>query len=393
MICYPVPVPDTHELVRYIMFCVLVIMLNSFVTYIWLRPEGRSTITQWLVLIALSDSVAVLLMTLNTVAEFTKWRLTSTTLCPTLLIIKSLAIKSHSTSLLLATSMAIQRFLVCAFPLKGKEIFDVKIQRLFLIMSFILPMLCPLPNLVQLSSNIQAVSTVTSESYHLHGNITMESMNCAKHESLLKDYLLGTVLPSPKTPHMNESRQVLGCYRNTTETCPEPIQTNTTAISLDPTLCIGLSSFSDQSVKIIKICDLVIIHILPSLVITFCMAYCLHTIRKVRMRKYNITTRMMFKSHKKKIVLVAMVIISILSGEIPYIVYQGLEITYGSHREDIWLLTRSGRTFCELFTTASYLHNVMIYTAMSKQFRQSILNILCCRQTARNTSDSMNSNF
>lgn len=393
MICYPIVVPELTEFVRYIVFCIVLTVCNSFVLCIWLKPENRSTITKWLVLIAIFDSLSMLCATFNAVSEYTQQYWKGTTLCIVSVVSVSLSDTFHSISLLVAMAMAMQRFVVCAFPLKGRKMCNSRIQTLLLIAGFILPIICLNKNLCQLSTNIHSFSSHNLEDNAPNNrNITKDDLTCKEHGAILSDLFLEDSEFNHSNPSDTTNTVLLGldCGSNETDFCQDQ-RVKPTQIRPEITMCIGKSIFSESVINVMKLCDLIIIHILPSLVITVCMMYCLRTIRKVKMRKYKITKEDLFKSHKKKIILVILVILSILSGEIPNIVYQSLEYVYGAPRDDIWLLTRTGRTFCDLFTAMSFLHNVWIYTAMSKPFRQSFYDMVRCRQTRRETNRKGNS--
>ncbi|CAC5400334.1 unnamed protein product [Mytilus coruscus] len=352
MLCSDVSIPGLAQVIRYIMFSIVVLLFDTVVLFIWIKPSNRSAVTMCLSLLAICDVLSIVCATTNALTGFTSDEWNDIWFCPVYQLSHVLSVLFHSISVLVTMCLALQRFVVCAFPFKGRQICNKKLQIGLVTISFLLPIGFISPNL-----------------YGLH---TLRKVTFQNMDSLGND----TKWYNRNFTDFNIEEG--SCLALNNKTLSEK---TFTAVRDYTAKCISSIMLSEEILRGFLLWRIVFLHVLPSITITFCMGFCLLTVRKTNIRKLQ-TRRVetVLASHRKKTLLLALVMFSILTGEIPNCIYLILEMVYGKPREDIWLLSRTGQTFCELFTASSYLHNVVIYIAMSRQFRRAICEQFPCKR-------------
>ena len=128
--------------------------------------------------------------------------------------------------------------------------------------------------------------------------------------------------------------------------------------------------------------------ILPSVVIIFCMIVILITI--------NRTTNTIGQSSNQRnttrtnLMLVLIMLVFVI-GEFP----TTLNIFYATFLEDEspWIVSADGVWFCNISVIVSYLVNIWVYIAMSKQFRDSLFQLFSCCKHKQQGSESIGSNI
>lgn len=352
MLCSDVSIPGLKQVIRYIMFTTVVLLFDTIVLIIWIKPSNRSAVTMCLSLLAICDVLSIVCATTHALTGFTSDEWNDGSFCPVYQLSHVLSSLFHSISVLVTMSLALQRFVVCAFPFRGRRICNKKLQIGLITISFILPIGFMSPNLYGL---------------HTLRKVTFSNMDSLGNDSVWYNRSF--------TDFDIEKRS---CSALNNKTLSEETSTDVRDYTA---ICVSPIMLSGEILQVFLFWRIIFLHIIPSITITFCMGFCLLTVRKTKIRKLQSRrVETMLTSHKKKTLLLALVMFSILTGEIPNCIYLTLKMVYGNSRDDIWLLSRTGQTFCELFTANSYLHNVVIYIAMSRQFRREICQQFPCKR-------------
>ena len=368
MICSLIEVPYFHEVIRYFSLTTLVVICNSVVLYIWMKPSNRSAITVCLSILAVSDMLSMMSGTTNTMTEYfsTTWNYIS--MCFVHILSKTFSDLFHSCSILITTSTAIQRFVVCAFP---PSFCNSRARTILLSTSFVLSMIFTSPYLHELFG--LKILVFSSYNFTKIYNYAETQNNASSEEYKIHNYL-GFNLKSSltETTVVNNSITVVSdCLEYNSSTS---MKREVTAA------CISQNTMTTEVMQISSLCYLIFLHILPTVIIIFCTSYCLYKIRWKTIENVSSRSDSAFMCKRRNTLLLAVVMLSVLLGEIPTTISVILKITYGRSRNDVWLISSDGLTFCELSTAMSYLRNVIIYTAMSKQFRRTFFAMFSCRK-------------
>lgn len=277
----------------------------------------------------------------------------------------------HSCSILITTSIAIQRFVVCAFPFRGRSFCNSRARTILLSTSFVLSILFTSPYLHELFD--LKILDFSSDNFTKIYNYAVIKNNTSSEEYKTHDYL-GFNLKNglTETTVANGSTIVVSdCLENNRSAS---MKREVTAA------CISQNIMTTEVMHISSLCYLIFLHILPTVIIIFCTSYCLYKIRWKTVENVSSRTDSAFMCKRRKTLLLALVMLSVLEGEIPTTISVILKMTYGRSRNGVWLISSDGLTFCELATAISYLQNVIIYTAMSKQFRRTFFAMFSCRK-------------
>ncbi|CAC5411425.1 unnamed protein product [Mytilus coruscus] len=119
--------------------------------------------------------------------------------------------------------------------------------------------------------------------------------------------------------------------------------------------------------KMYSIVRFVTLHLTPAVLITICMAICLLTIHRRQMVSGQSSNRQI--KSRTTVMLVLVMFIFVL-GELPT---TALMYYYSFlPKEPAWIKTSMGVWFCNTTLNISYMMNIWVYIAMSKQFRDQL---------------------
>ena len=114
---------------------VLSVISNTVVLSIWLKRELRSHTTVLLSVLAVSDTVAVIT---GALFLFIADLFNEKSACNIFVYAQYVAVLAHTFSILLTTFIAIQRFVVCAFPFNGPNACGRLSSCLFVVLSMVI---------------------------------------------------------------------------------------------------------------------------------------------------------------------------------------------------------------------------------------------------------------
>ena len=111
--------------------------------------------------------------------------------------------------------------------------------------------------------------------------------------------------------------------------------------------------------------------IAPAVVVSFCMFGCLITVYR---------RKMLTGQHRnnRTIFMLVLVMLIFVAGEFPSTVLNSCRAFLPNAK--LWISTNNGVQFCNITLVLSYLLNVWVYIVMSKQFRESLHNMLCTKK-------------
>ena len=113
---------------------------------------------------------------------------------------------------------------------------------------------------------------------------------------------------------------------------------------------------------------LLITGIAPAVVVSFCMFGCLITIYRRKMSTGQ-------HRNNRTILMLVLIMFIFVAGEFPSTVLNACNAFMPNAK--LWISTNDGIQFCNITLVLSYLLNVWVYIVMSKQFRESLHNMLC----------------
>lgn len=111
--------------------------------------------------------------------------------------------------------------------------------------------------------------------------------------------------------------------------------------------------------------------IAPAVVVSFCMIGCLITVYRRKMSTGQ-------HRNNRTIFMLVIVMFIFVAGEFPTTV--NIACNAFLPNADLWISTNNGTQFCNITMVLSYLLNVWVYIIMSKQFRESLHNMLCTKK-------------
>ncbi|VDI75286.1 Hypothetical predicted protein [Mytilus galloprovincialis] len=137
----------------------------------------------------------------------------------------------------------------------------------------------------------------------------------------------------------------------------------------------------DNIPNIIWLIRLFTLHLMPAFVVTFSMIACVLTVNRRKMVSGRSSDQ---RSKKKTTVMLVLVMLIFVLGEFP--------TTFGIFFDAFlpavpnWFSTEDGIQFGNLVLVISFLLNILVYVGMSKQFRDSLKELLCRSSTEPSAS-------
>ncbi|CAG2233360.1 unnamed protein product [Mytilus edulis] len=128
------------------------------------------------------------------------------------------------------------------------------------------------------------------------------------------------------------------------------------------------------------------LHLIPACIISFCMVFCLLIVNRKKMTTSESSEQQRTKT--RTTLMLTLIMFIFIVGEFP----TTISVFYRAFftKEPMWLTTSTGNRFCNITLVISYMINIWVYIAMSKQFRDGLLSLFCNRVMSSNKSKAMN---
>ncbi|XP_063417341.1 sex peptide receptor-like [Mytilus trossulus] len=137
----------------------------------------------------------------------------------------------------------------------------------------------------------------------------------------------------------------------------------------------------DEIPDIIWLIRLFTLHLMPAFVVTFSMIACVLTVNRRKMVSGRSSDQ---RSKKKTTVMLVLVMLIFVLGEFPTTL--GIFLDAFLPAVPNWFSTEDGIQFGNVVLVISFLLNILVYVGMSKQFRDSLKELLCRSTTEPSSS-------
>ncbi|CAC5400629.1 unnamed protein product [Mytilus coruscus] len=128
------------------------------------------------------------------------------------------------------------------------------------------------------------------------------------------------------------------------------------------------------------------LHLIPACIVSFCMVFCLLIVNRKKMATSESSDQ--HRTKTRTTLMLTLIMFIFILGEFPTTISVFFRAFFP--REPIWLTTTTGNRFCNITLIISYMVNIWVYIAMSKQFRDGLLSLFCNRVVSSNKSKAMN---